>query len=193
MTKINKRNIKIDGLLEGVRKCDAVAQRELYELLVLQMYNTVLRILKNREDAQDCVQVGFSIVFRKIDQYDASKGAFVSWTTRIFINESLRVLRQRKMRFDELSDSLYLEAHSTSPLDNLNAEDILSRINMLPDQMRVIFNLYEIEGYSHKEIAQMLDIAESSSRTYLMRAKMKLKSMLDNSTEKDSITKRILK
>jgi len=174
-----------------VRRCDERAQRELYDLLVLRMYNTVLRILKNREDAEDCVQIGFSILFRKIDLYDPDKGAFMAWSTRIFINESLGILRKRKIRFDEMNDNLYVEADSISPVANLNAEDILRKINMLPDQMRVIFNLYEIEGYSHKEIAQMLNVAESSSRTYLMRAKKKLKLLMDGIMDGKQRPKRI--
>lgn len=166
-----------------VRQGDALAQRELYNIMVLSMFNTVLRILKNKEDAQDCVQVSFSLLFRKIDQFDLSKGAFSTWSTRIFINESLRILRQKKIHFEILNDNIYLEANSTSPIENLHAEDILNLINSLPDQMRIIFSLYEIEGYSHKEIAKIIEIAESSSRTYLMRAKMKLRLLLKSNTE----------
>ncbi len=184
MTKVNARNLKINELLVKVRQFDARAQRELYDLIVLQMYNTALRILKNREDAQDCLQVGFTHLFGKVYQYDSEKGAFISWATRIFINESLRILRQKKIRFDELNDNLYLEAHSMTPIGKLNMEDILTTMNTLPDQMRIIFNLYEIEGYSHKEIGEMLDIAESSSRTYLMRAKKKMRSLIGGATEK---------
>jgi len=191
MKKIKRNNSNINELLVGVRKCDAVAQRELYDLLVLKMYNTVLRILKNKEDAEDCVQMGFSIVFRKIEQFDPNKGAFMAWTTRIFINESLGILRRKKIRFDEINDALYLEAHSISPLENLNVEELLRRINMLPEQMRVIFNLYEVEGYSHREIAHLLDIAESSSRTYLMRAKKKLRTMIEIETGERPNIKRI--
>ncbi|MEM9545782.1 MAG: sigma-70 family RNA polymerase sigma factor [Bacteroidota bacterium] len=185
MTKINERNSNIEELLKRVRQCDAVAQRELYDTLVLRMFNTVLRIVKNREDAEDCLQMGFSILFHKIDRFDPKKGKFTAWATRIFINEALGLLRHRKIQFDEICDNLFVEAHSMSPLDILNAEDIVNQMNQLPDQMRVIFNLYEIEGYSHKEIAQMLEIAESSSRTYLMRAKQKLRVLI-NEWENDT-------
>ena len=162
-----------------VRRCDALAQRQLYDLLVLNMYNTVLRIVKNKEDAKDCLQIGFSLLFRKIDQYDPSKGAFSTWSTRIFINESLRILRQKRIHFEALDDSTYAKANTTSPLEKMQAMDILKLINSLPDQMRIIFCLYEIEGYSHKEIAETLEIAVSSSRTYLTRAKLKLRLILE--------------
>lgn len=177
MTKINKQ-IKIEKLLRKLKDCDAAAQRELYNLLVLGMYNTVYRILKNKEDVQDCLQVSFSLLFRKIDQYDPGKGAFSAWSTRIFINESLRILRQKRVHFEMLDDGIYVKMEEATPLENLQVKDILNLVNALPDQMRVIFSLYEIEGYSHKEIAEILDIAVSSSRTYLMRAKMKLRLQL---------------
>lgn len=178
MTKI-KEKIKIEKLIKKLKDCDATAQRELYDKLVLNMYNTVFRILKNKEDVQDCLLISFSLLFRKIDQYDPIKGAFSTWYTRIFINESLRILRQKRIRFKELDDSVYVKSNEISPIESLNANDILDIIEMLPDQMRVIFNLYEIEGYSHKEIAASLNIAESSSRTYLTRAKMKLRLIIE--------------
>ena len=173
----------------GVRRNDVRAQRELYDLLVLRMYNTVLRILKNREDAEDCVQMGFSILFNKIEIFDPKKGTFAAWSTRIFINESLGILRRRKIRFDSINDNMYVESYSISPLEKMKAEDILNLMDRLNDQMRVIFNLYEIEGYSHKEIGQILDIAESSSRTYLMRAKKKLKTLVENQNDEKQRSK----
>lgn len=178
MAKKSNHTIEIENLLKRVKRFEPVAQRELYDYLVLPMYNTVFRILKNRDDTQDCMQTGFSIIFKKIEQYDPGKGAFFSWATRIFINESLSILRKKKMNFLDIDDVVHLEVHSNSPLEDLQAEDIMKLVNSLPDQMRIIFNLYEIEGYSHKEISQMLGIGESSSRTYLTRAKAKLRQLL---------------
>ena len=177
----NKSKIEIEKLITKVIRCDAFAQREMYDLLVLKMYNTVYRILKNKEDTQDCLQVSFGLLFRKIEQYDAKKGAFISWGTRVFINESLQMLRKKRFRFEEINDSLLIPIHSKSPLENLEAKNILEIIKKLPDQMRLIFNLYEIEGYSHKEVSEILNIGESSSRTYLMRAKVKLRMLIESS------------
>lgn len=182
----NKSSTEIEMLITNVIRCEASAQRQMYDLLVLRMYNTVFRILRNREDAQDCLQVSFGLLFRKIELYDSKKGAFVSWVTRIFINESLRMLRKRKMKFEEINDSIIVPISSNSGLDVLEAESILKLINSLPDQMRVIFNLYEIEGYSHKEIAKILNIGESSSRTYLMRAKVKLRALIESTSAIDN-------
>jgi RNA polymerase sigma factor (sigma-70 family) len=177
----NKSHTEIEILITNVIRCKASAQKQMYDLLVLRMYNTVYRILKNKEDTQDCLQVAFSLVFRKIEQFDNRKGSFFSWCTRIFINESLRMLRRKKLKFEEINDSLIVPINYVSPLDDLQAEKVFELINTLPSQMRVIFNLYEIEGYSHKEIAELLNIADSSSRTYLMRAKIKLRKKIESS------------
>ena len=182
----NKSHTEIEMLITNVIRCNASAQKQMYDLLVLRMYNTVYRILKNKEDTQDCLQVAFSLLFRKIEQYDANKGSFYAWCTRVFINESLRVLRKKKLKFEEINDSLIVPINYVSPLDKLEAEAVLELINSLPSQMRVIFNLYEIEGYSHKEIAELLNIAVSSSRTYLMRAKVKLRNKLQSARLVDS-------
>ena len=173
-----KSNIEIKELVAKVRKSDVRAQRKLYDLLVLKMYNTVHRVLANREDTLDCLQNGFASIFKKINNYDADKGAFVSWATRIFINEALGMIRKRKMRFEEISDNVIILNNESTAIDTLEAEYIMELIADLPDQYRIIFNLYEIEGYSHKEIAQKLNIGESSSRTYLTRAKLKLKKQI---------------
>lgn len=191
--KINGKNIEFERLLKQVRQYDANAQRKLYDLLVLQMYNTVLRILKNKEDVQDCLQIGFSLVFKNIKQYDEQKGAFTTWITRIFINESLRVLKGKKIFFEDMNDNYSLVSNAASALDELQLEDIMKLINSLPDQLRVIFNLYEIEGYSHKEIGQMLEIAESSSRTFLARAKKKLRLLMNNTTNESFIIRKPMK
>ena len=191
--KIKSNDIEFKRLLKQVRKYDANAQRKLYDLFVLQMYNTVLRILKNKEDVQDCLQIGFSLVFKNIDQYDEKKGAFITWVTRIFINESLRILRRKKIIFEDINENYSLLSNAASPLDELQLEDIMKLINSLPDQLRVIFNLYEIEGYSHKEIGQMLEIAESSSRTFLARAKKKLRLLMNNTTNENFIIRRHMK
>jgi len=183
--KINGKDIEFERLLMRVRRCDAMAQRKLYDLLVLKMYNTALRILKNKEDTQDCLQNGFSLIFKNIEQYDDKKGTFITWSTRIMINESLRILRKKKIYFEDVSENHSVASKSVSPLDDLQLEDIIKLINALPDQMRVIFNLYEIEGYTHKEIGQMLGVAESSSRTFLMRAKKKLRSLLETTTNEN--------
>jgi len=104
---MSKKKVKdIEILLARVRGCEPAAQRELYTQLVNIMYNTVWRILKNREDTEDCLQIGFSQLFRNINQYDDAKGAFSTWSTRIFINESLRIIKKRKLKFEEIFDNL---------------------------------------------------------------------------------------
>ena len=150
----------------------------MYDMLVLNMYNTAYRILGNKEDTQDCLQNGFTLIFTKIHKYDPDKGTIWSWAKRIVINECLGMLRKKKIKFQELPESLSIIDEDVSMLEMMEAEYLFQLINELPYQLRIIFNLYEIEGYAHKEIAEKLEIVESSSRTYLTRAKAKLKSKI---------------
>lgn len=177
--KLYKPYEDLEAVVMGVRRCEPRAQRALYDHLVLRMYNTAFRILKHTEDTQDCLQSGFSLIFNKIDKYDAQKGNIGSWAARIIINESLKLLKKRKVKFELIQDDFNIIDASISPIENLQAEDIFRLLDSLPDQMRIIFNLYEIEGFSHREIAETLNIAESSSRTYLTRAKVKMRALLN--------------
>lgn len=152
------------------------------ELLYKQFYGYALgiciRYLGNRDDALEAANDSFIKVFKSIASFNEDND-FKPWFRKILVNTSLDYKR-KSMRFSEaieLTDTLVQTTH-VSVIDKLSAQDILSLMKHLNEMQRTVFNLYEIDGYSHKEIGSMLNIPESSSRTYLTRAKQALQQLL---------------
>ncbi|WP_318271382.1 RNA polymerase sigma factor [Sphingobacterium cellulitidis] len=144
----------------------------------------VIRYMKHEMEAEELANECFVKAFNKIGSFSLHEDAnvlektFKSWIARIAVNTSIDALRVRKQMYmlDDLSgsDTIHYSVNNDSRLEY---EDMLSLIQQLPDIQRLIFNLYEIEGYSHEEIGKKLDIPESTSRTYLTRAKQKLRKL----------------
>lgn len=152
------------------------------ELLYKQFYGYALgiciRYLNNRDDALEAANDSFIKVFKSIGSFN-EENDFKPWFRKILVNTSLDHKR-KSMRFSEaleLTDTIPQSIH-TSVIDKLSAQDILALMKHLNELQRTVFNLYEIDGYSHKEIGSMLNIPESSSRTYLTRAKQALQQLL---------------
>ena len=137
--------------------------------------SVALRYSGNREEACEIVNDSFMKVFDKIDQF-SPENSFKGWLRRILINTSVDYYR-KNLKYMVLMDIEKAEATSyqSSIIDELSREDILGMLRELPEILRIIFNMYEIEGYKHNEIAAALNIPSSSSRTYLARAKEKLR------------------
>lgn len=164
-----------------VEKCirgNRQAQFELYRLYSKAMYNICLRMVKNQLDAEDILQNSFVDVFSKLDtfRFQSSVGA---WIKRIVINNCINHLKKRKIFFEEL------EPRHANILDEpmfddekLNVEFINQAIYELPDGYRIVFTLYMLEGYDHKEIAQILSISEATSKSQYSRAKRKIKEII---------------
>jgi RNA polymerase sigma-70 factor (ECF subfamily) len=166
---------------ELIRQCKAGSLRY-QELLYKQFYGYAmgisLRYCPNRDDALEIVNDAFIKVFNSITSYDIAK-PFKAWLRTIVVNTAID--RRRK----DLKLQLNIELDYANPIvvnvnviDNLNAQDILNLMKELPDIQLAIFNLYEIDGYNHDEIADLLNIPASSSRVYLSRAKEKLRKMI---------------
>jgi RNA polymerase sigma-70 factor (ECF subfamily) len=152
------------------------AQREIYEQHAPTMMSVCFRYVNDRETARDLLQDGFIKVFTKIDTY-SGLGSFAGWMRRIFVTTALEYLRQNDaLKQSESFDgkSYLIEDTEVSALENISANDLLQCISELPDGYRTIFNLYAIEGYSHAEIAEMLNISEVTSRSQFMRARKQL-------------------
>ena len=129
------------------------------------------RFIPEVGEAEDAMIRGFQKVFEKLNQF-TSKGSFEGWVRRIMINESLGYLRQNKTLYLEVEiDKAYFEPCQELPPTNLEAEDLFAMILRLPAGYRTVFNLYAIEGYSHKEIGEFLGINESTSKSQLSRAR----------------------
>jgi RNA polymerase sigma factor (sigma-70 family) len=161
----------IDNIIEGCRKKDSKAQRMLYEQFSSRMYGVCLRYSNSAADAQDTLHEGFLKIFEKISQFE-SRGAFEGWIRRIMVNTALEKLRN-KHKIVDLQENL---TEYDSPIEhdlseNLTVQEILKMIDELSPQYKIVFNLFAIEGYTHKEISEMLNITEGTSKSNLSRAR----------------------
>ena len=165
-------------LIEGCKKQDRMAQKLLFDRYSPKMNGVCLRYLRHTEDAEDVLVEAFFKVLTNIHQYKGS-GSFEGWIRRIVVNECLMSLRRRH-NFNltvEIDNNLNVQTNKSIE-DELAAQDILDFLNDLPTGYRTIFNLYVIEGYSHKEIADLLKISEGTSKSQLARARVLLQKMV---------------
>jgi RNA polymerase sigma factor (sigma-70 family) len=155
---------------------DRLAQRKLYEQFYGYAFNVCLRYSRNETEAGEMVNDGFLRVFKGLSSF-RQEGSFKPWLKRVLINSSLNYLRKKQTLLVSISNTAEPEFPDIS-VSGLQYQDILGAIQHLPPMYRSVFNLYEIEGYSHQEISKVLKISAVTSRSNLMRAKTKLKAML---------------
>src|SRR5436190_5295179 len=166
-------------MLAGCLRNNATAQEALYNRFSPRMLGVCYRFAKNREDAEDMLQEGFIKVFTQIHQY-RNEGALEGWIRRIVVHTCINILKKNK----KFSDSVdIIHANSVNVKEEIipsimQAKQIVECIRTLPLGYKTVLNLYAIEGYSHKEIAMMLDIEESTSRSQYTRAKAMLEEIL---------------
>jgi RNA polymerase sigma-70 factor (ECF subfamily) len=169
-------------LLNGCKNGDQKAQFQIYKLYYKAMYNTSLRIVNDTMEAEDIMQESFLSAFEKIDTYSGTV-SFGAWLKKIVVNRSLDSLNKRKAVFEDIDthfgirDDSGEERESNEEID-VKVEEVKEAIERLPDGYRVILSLYLLEGYDHDEIAEILSINSSTSRSQLSRAKQKLISEL---------------
>lgn len=164
-------------LLDRCLNEDQNAQFEIYRLYYKSMYNTSLRIVADRADAEDIMQESFLTAFRKLKGYNGEV-SFGSWLKRIVINRSLDYLRKRKAVFEEITPNLPVMEDEPGEDEDFTVEEIKSAIFALPDGYRTVLSLILLEGYDHEEVAQILGVRNVSSRTQFFRAKQRLKEVL---------------
>ena len=168
-----------EAILQGCLHNQPVAQRELYNRFSPKMLAVCYRFAHNREDAEDMLQESFIKVFSQIHTFQ-NKGAFEGWIRRIIVHTCINHLKKNK-RFNESVDIINassIQVREESIPSIVQAKQIVECIRLLPIGYRTVLNLYAIEGYSHKEIAEMLDIEESTSRSQYTRAKQMLEEIL---------------
>lgn len=166
--------------IEGCKKNDRAAQKQVYERFSSRMLGVCLRYLGNRPDAEEILLNGFLKVFEKIGQYK-NEGSFEGWIRRIMVNECLNHLRKQKFLYVEYSSQQVTENNDlTYNESRFEVEDLLQLIDKLPQGYKTVFNLYAIEGYSHLEIAEMLGINENTSKSQLSRARAWLQREIAN-------------
>jgi RNA polymerase sigma factor (sigma-70 family) len=165
------KKVELEEILKGCKSGDRKAQKWLYDHFSDEMFGTCLYYSKDYTEAEDTLHEGFMKVFLKIDQFE-SKGSLAGWIKRIMINTALEKFRKH--------NSLYatgIEIEEDDDVDpdrvisDLTAGDIVKMIQGLPPKYKMVFNLYAIDGYSHKEIGEMLGISEGTSKSNLSRAR----------------------
>lgn len=166
-------------MLAGCIRNNAAAQEALYNRFSPRMLGVCYRFAKNREDAEDMLQEGFIKVFTQIHQY-RNEGALEGWIRRIIVHTCINILKKNKKFSDSVdiihASSVHVKEEMIPSI--MQAKQVVECIRTLPIGYRTVLNLYAIEGYSHKEIAGMLDIEESTSRSQYTRAKAMLEDIL---------------
>jgi len=177
---LNPFQTMTEKLLEKLKMNDRKAQQEFYNRFSVMMFRLVYRYVSNEQDAGSIVNLSFFRIFSHISGFEYSgENALYAWIKKIAVNESLMFLR-RKVSFCELDDEPEGDTPDICTNENaLDAEDCYRLIRKLPEDLRSVFNLHAIDGFSHKEIALQLGIKESSSRVYLTRARKFLRDYLN--------------
>ncbi|MDR3250042.1 MAG: sigma-70 family RNA polymerase sigma factor [Tannerella sp.] len=166
-------------LIEGCINGDRRAQKALYDRFSRRMMAVCLRYVKDSEDSRDLLQEGFVKVYTNICKF-TGEGSFDGWVRKIFVNCALEFLRRNDIlaNSDCIDDREYEDLPDETTLSQISAEDIMTCVRSLPDGFRVVFNMFAIEGYSHKEIGKILNIKESTSRSQYIRARKALQKMI---------------
>jgi RNA polymerase sigma-70 factor (ECF subfamily) len=167
-------------LIESCKKGNRAAQKILYDRLASRMFPVCMRYIGDRTAAEDVLQDGFVTLFTRLESYKG-EGSFEGWARRIFVTTALMSLRKKdalKMS-DELETVRGMKTETTSQLQNIGYTDLMKLVMSLPPGFRTVFNMYAIEGYSHKEIADMLGITETTSRTQFSRARVWLQNKIE--------------
>jgi RNA polymerase sigma-70 factor (ECF subfamily) len=176
----DKAYIADDEIIRSCISGDARAQKSLFDKYSRRMMGLCMRYAASREEAEDMLQEGWIKVFRNLHQF-RFEGSAEGWIKRVIVNTCLELLRKNKKMAHHLDVEAAEEIAVTefNSNDTLSAKDLLKMINKLPSGYRTVFNLYAIEGYSHKEIGEMLGINENTSKSQYSRARAHLQKMLE--------------
>jgi RNA polymerase sigma-70 factor (ECF subfamily) len=161
-------------------KKNSSAQKHLFEYYSKRMMGVCLRYTKDHDEAQDVLQMGFIKVFEKLDTYNG-EGSLEGWIRRVVVNTALDNIRKNKKNNENIDIEkvdFLLANNEANALDDLKAEDLLKIIQQMPTGFRTVFNMYAIEGYSHKEIAEHLGITVNTSKSQYSRARVCLQNLL---------------
>ena len=163
-------------IIKRCRQGDRRAQEAVYNLLSGKMFAVCLRYCANYEDARDLLHDGFVTIFTKIEKFN-NVGSFEGWVRRIFVNQAIELYRNKSKvsmvdSIDE-NDRHFVDTDSNGEMEayGLTEDELLSMVDELPQQYKIVFNLYAIEGLSHRDIAGKLGISEGTSRSNLLRAR----------------------
>jgi len=180
MSPLSLNNNTEKQIISLCLKGDRLACKQLFDLHSRKMMSLCYRFARDRNEAEDILQEGFIRIFGKLNLY-SGEGSFEAWMRRVIINTALKY-KQKHITKHSFTEIEHVHVYDNSPnvLDDLSKEEILKLVQQLPPGYKVVFNLYVIEGYSHKEIADALNIGESTSRSQLVKARTMLKQRLLN-------------
>lgn len=177
------RKVAVDDLLEGCRRGERRTQEMLYKLMASKMLGVCMRYAKDRYEGEDMLQMGFVKVFQKLGEF-RGEGSFEGWIRRIMVNTAIETYRKNQKMLNVVDlDEVHDMPQHTFDMQGLEIKDLLTLIRHLSNGYRMVFNLYAIEGYSHKEIAELLGITEGASKSQLSRARAILKEKLNKMEE----------
>lgn len=172
-------------LIQRSGKGDAAAQRKLFMEYSEMLLATCTRYMGNKDEAKDVLQDSFMRIFRYAHTFDHIGGNLTGWMKTICIREALKQIKKKK-RTSSLDDLQYIPTVDAMVVQSLDTEKLHEMISSLPEKQRTVFNLYVVEGYSHKEIGELINVEEASSRSILSRTKTMLKKRLLNIKSKES-------
>lgn len=167
-----------ENLISACKKMHRDAQRQVYELMAPKLYRTCKRYLKKEEEIEEAMADAFYTIFTKMEQLKEVK-AFEAWARKITVNQCLLSIRKNVNFNMYLEDVKIISQPVTEEMTDLEEEDLLNLLNLIPDGCKTIFNLFVIEGFGHKEIAAMLNISEGTSKSQLNAGKTKLKELVN--------------
>lgn len=184
---------QLEEIIYKCREGNSGAQTALYRLFSAKMYGVCLRYAKDTGDAEDILQEGFLRVFTKINQFEF-KGSFEGWMRRIMVNTALEKFRKQDRLYPVEEMKIYESTEFVEEtISSITAGDLMRIIQELPPRYRMVFNLFAIEGYSHLEISEMMNISEGTSKSNLSRARVILqKSVEENFGSDKKVAKKIL-
>jgi RNA polymerase sigma factor (sigma-70 family) len=176
-----RQNMSDQLLIKKAKNGDKAASFQLYELHEIHWFRICLRYGKNRSEARDIFQEGAAAIFKNLGQFDIKRGKFQSWSNRIIVNTALKYLKDQNWQesFEDLEVVYNASSNTETPLDKIALKELIALVQRLPLVYRLVFNMYVIEGYSHKEIAQKLKIPVATSKSRLSKAKKALRQYLE--------------
>ena len=174
VTTLNEQQI-----IARCKKGDRAAQKVLFDSLSSKMFPLCIRYMGGREAAEDVLQEGFISLFSKLDSY-SGEGSFEGWARKIFVNTALMTLRRNDVmrQSEDIESARSISGSDVSALQSISYKELMGMVAELPPGFRTVFNLFLIEGYSHKEISEMLGISEATSRSQLQRARVMLQNRI---------------
>lgn len=170
--------MSLDQLIERCKKNDAQAQGQLYKLYANKLFSICLKYSRNYAEAEDNLQDAYITVFKKINQFK-NQGSLEGWMKRITINTALQRYRSAGV-FSIINEEQIEDVSLDVEDDTINIDFLLTIIQELPDRYRLVFNLYALDDYSHKEIAELLSISTGTSKSNLARARLILKEKIEH-------------